>query len=194
MADITASNPEPVTAIRVVDTTEANPIKLSLEAALEQLRAANELLQRQKADAERDRELFRDLYNKASSHASQVSKDNEELLERVTIAEGQVKDGVTMIRKTYADRVANLELEVSRLRKMNTIMARKDAMTDGEILRRKAAEEEESRGENQRLRAELAQLRMDYNRVEGLLEQLEEEEPEHSSEQAEELQGTEGLW
>ena len=191
MTDVLNSAPEQ--AIQVAEVAPLAPAKPSLEAALEQLRATNELLQRRKADAERDRELFRDLYNKASSHASEVSKENEELQERVTIAEGQVKDGIAMIRKTYEERVANLVAENCRLRNTNAIMLKKEVMTDGADIRRRAAEGEELMGENQKLRAELAQLRMDYHRMERLVEQLGQGESEPLSEQEEMLRDTAGV-
>ena len=41
------------------------------EQTLAQLRATNEELQRRRAEAEKDRDLFRDLYSKASAHASE---------------------------------------------------------------------------------------------------------------------------
>lgn len=193
MTDILTPAPEQASTTQVVETADSTPAKPSLEAALEQLRATNELLQRRKVDAERDRELFRDLYNKASSHASEVSKENEELQERVTIAEGQVKDGIAMIRKTYEERVANLVAENSRLKKTNAIMLKKEVMTDGADIRRRAAEGEELMGENQKLRAELAQLRMDYNRMERLVEQLGQGELEQLSEQEEISRDTAGV-
>ena len=161
------------------------PDPSSLEAVVSNLRSANEELQRRRADAEKDRELFRDLYNKASLHASEVSKENNELLERVSIAETQVREGLTMIRQTYDVRVRTLEEEVERLRGLHAVLAVRDAKMQGDDIRRRAAEEGDLRVENQRLRAELAQLRLDYHRMERVVEQLgvqemeefEEEEP-----------------
>ncbi|KAI0697804.1 hypothetical protein BC835DRAFT_1232553, partial [Cytidiella melzeri] len=142
------------------------------ENTIAQLRAANEQLQRRKEDAERDSELFRDLYNKASSHASQVSRENEELLERVTIAEGQARDGVSMVKRMSEERVAKLQGELAQLRGLNAVLTAKDVKSNGDHLRRRAAEQVELQVENQRLRSELAELRIDYDRMEGLLEQL----------------------
>ena len=48
--------------------------------------------------------------------------------------------------------------------------------------------------ENQRLRAELAELRTDYDRMEGLLEQLGEGELGQLSEQEEELRDKAGVF
>jgi ABC-type Na+ efflux pump permease subunit len=152
------------------------PVFQGHEITIAQLRTANEELQRRKADAEKDRELFRDLYNRASAHASDVSKENAELLERTTLAESRVRDGLTMIRQTYEGRVLKLQDEVDRLTKLNAILTVKDLKTNADDVRRRAAEEVNLRADNQRLRAELAELRLDYDRMEMLLGQLGEEE------------------
>lgn len=178
----------------VAKTTETVVVRQDWEVALEQLRATNEVLQRRKADAERDRELFRDMYSKASAHVSEVAKENEELLERATLAEGQVRDGLAMTKKTYEERVARLQGEVARLQGLNTILTARDVKMQGDELRRWAAEGVELKEENQRLRAELAELRMDYDRMEGLLEQLGEGELEALGEQEEELRDKAGVY
>ncbi|KIP02351.1 hypothetical protein PHLGIDRAFT_130780 [Phlebiopsis gigantea 11061_1 CR5-6] len=173
---------------------QASPPSLSTqaewEAALKHLRAANEDLQRRKVDAEKDRELFRDLYNKASAHASEVTKENNELIERAALAEGQVKEGIVMIRETYEVRVRKQAEEIKRLEGLNSILTARDTQTKGDDIRRRAAEEEGLRDDNQRLRAELAQLRMDYNRMERVLEQLGEQELEDPSEEEEDIKQT----
>ena len=182
-----------ITSPPEVQTTQASQPSLSTqaewEAALKQLRATNEDLQRRKADAEKDRELFRDLYNKASAHASDVTKENNELLERAALAEGQVKEGIVMIRETYELRVRKQAEEIKKLEGLNAILTARDVQTQGESIRRRAAEEEGLRNENQRLRAEMAQLRMDYNRMERLLEQLGEQELEDLDEEEDGVTG-----
>ena len=80
------------------------------EVQLLELRAENAELQRRHADAEKDRDLFRDLYGKASAHASAVSAENNELSERAALAEGQAREGVAMLKATYEERVRLLEL------------------------------------------------------------------------------------
>ncbi|KAI0339112.1 hypothetical protein BDW22DRAFT_1336687 [Trametopsis cervina] len=170
-----------------VAETETVVVKPDWEGTLDQLRATNEQLQKRKADAERDRDLFRDLYSKASTHASQVSKENEELIERTTIAEGQARDGIAMVKKMYEGRVALLESEIAQLRGLNAVLMAKDFKTNGDDLRRRAAEEREVRAQNQELWIQLSDLRMDYDRMEGLLEQLGEEELGQLGEQEREL-------
>ncbi|KAI0742876.1 hypothetical protein C8Q80DRAFT_1273469 [Daedaleopsis nitida] len=130
------------------------------EQKLAQLRATNEELQRRRADAEKDRDLFRDLYGKASAHASAVSAENNELAERAALAEGQARDGVAMLKATYDER--------------------RDARMDDEI-RRRAALEPELRVENEQLRGRLAALEEDYTRLEGLLEGMTRAQVEETS-------------
>ena len=173
--------------VAVPDQTAPLPVPPEWELTLAQLRAANEELQRRRADAEKDRELFRELYNRASAHAGDVARENSELLERAALAEGQVRDGLAMVRGTYDARVRRLEDEVDRLAKLNALLVAKDARTDADDLRRRAAEEANLRVDNQRLRAELAELRLDYGRVARLLEELGEKELEQLSEQEEEI-------
>ena len=172
------------------EATEPPPIPkpaTDWEITISQLRATNDELQRRKADAEKDRELFREMYNRASAHASEVSKENGELLERATLAESQVREGLSMMRQTYDGRIRRLQDEVDRLTKLNAILTAKDVKTNGDDIRRRAAEEVNLRADNQRLRAELAELRLDYTRMERLLEQLGEKELESLSEQEEEI-------
>ena len=115
---------------------------------------------------------FRDLYNKASAHASEVTKENNSLSERVSIAEGQVKDGLAMVRSTYTAHVRALEDELVRVRGLNEVLTARDVKMQGDELRKRAGEEADLRTENQRLRAQLAELRLDYHRMERLVEQL----------------------
>ncbi|TCD68572.1 hypothetical protein EIP91_010497 [Steccherinum ochraceum] len=160
------------------------------QAQLVQLRSANELLQRQKADAEKDRELFRDMYSKASTHAGEVIKENNALEERATVLETQVRDGITMIRSTYEVRVAKLEEEVKRWRGMYEMLQTRDERANGEELRQKAAMEGQLRLENAALREDMELLRDDYEKMEKVLEQLGEQELEQFGEQEEELKHT----
>ncbi|CAL1698270.1 unnamed protein product [Somion occarium] len=153
-------------------TADPKPeIKPDSDLALDQLRAANEELQRRKVDAEKDRELFRELYGKASAHVSEVSKENNELHERVSLLEGKVKDGLQLIRGTYESRVRLLEEEVKKWKGMYEILMARDRKMQGDELRRRAAVEPELRAENVKLREELEILTEDYEKMEKELEE-----------------------
>ncbi|OSD00038.1 hypothetical protein PYCCODRAFT_1414948 [Trametes coccinea BRFM310] len=157
------------------------------ELKLAQLRAENEDLQRRKAEAEKDRDLFRDLYGKASAHASEVSAENNALLERAELAEGQVRDGLAMVRATFEARVRRAEEDAARWKAQYRLLCERDARTDDEV-RRRAALEPELAAENARLREQLENLEEDYRRLEGLLEGLTKEEVEETEEIAETAQ------
>lgn len=169
-------------------TSALTPSDTSLELALIQLRGSNAELQRRKDDAEKDRELFRDLYSKASAHASEVTKENNALSERVSVAEGQVRDGLAMARSTYTAHVSALEDELVRVRGLNAVLTARDIKMQGDDVRRRAGEEADLRAENQRLRAQLAELRLDYHRMERLVEQLGTRELEEVEEQEPKVQ------
>ena len=139
------------------------------EQMLAQLRAENEDLRRRRTDAEKDRDLFRDLYSKASAHASEVTKENNELAERAALAEAQARDGVSMIKATFEERVRLLEQEVERWKGQVHVLTERDGRMDDEI-RRRAALEPELRAENARLKEQLDHLEEDYGRMERLLE------------------------
>ncbi|KAI0673135.1 hypothetical protein C8Q78DRAFT_701859 [Trametes maxima] len=150
------------------------------ELKLSQLRAANEELQRRKAEAEKDRDLFRDLYGKASSHASEVSKENNQLLERAELAEGQARDGLAMIKATYEERVRRTEQDAARWKAQYKLITERDSRVDDE-LRRRAALEPELRAEVQRLREKLQNLEEDYKRMESTLEGLTRDQVEETA-------------
>ena len=139
------------------------------EQKLAQLRATNEELQRRRAEAEKDRDLFRELYSKASAHASEVSKENEELTDRAALAESQARDGVAMIRATYQERVRLLEQDVARWKGQCEVLTARDARMNDE-LRRRAALEPELQAENLRLQEQMYNLETDIRRMEMLLD------------------------
>jgi len=164
--------------------------KTEEELTLDQLRTTNEELQRRRADAEKDKELFRELYGKASAHVSEVTKENNELLDRVAVLETQVSDGLTMIRNTYSEHVKKLQEEVEKWKQLHDVLATRDARTNGEEIRRRAAAERELREENQRLRQDLELLRVDYERMETVFEQFGEEELSQLPAQEEDIKQT----
>lgn len=168
----------------------SNALPDDWQAQVTQLRSANELLQRQKADAEKDRELFRDMYSKASAHAGEVIKENNALEERATVLETQVHDGIMMIKSTYEIRVAKLEEEVKKWRGMYEVLQVRDERANGAEIRRKAAMEGQLRSENAALREDMDLLRDDYERMEKVLEHFGEQELEQFGEQEEELKHT----
>lgn len=168
-----------------------------LETTLTDLRTANASLAQRATDAERDRALFLDLYNKASSHASSLSSANASLTSQLSVARSQLSDGLAMIKRTFQSRIEVLETENKRLRKTADILARRDALSGegekGDEVRKRANEAQELKAENMRLREELERLRVDYERLEGVLEQFGEGELEGLGEVEEELRERAGV-
>ncbi|KAI1787338.1 hypothetical protein LXA43DRAFT_714426 [Ganoderma leucocontextum] len=150
------------------------------EQKLAQLRAVNGDLQRRKAESEKDRDLFRDLYSKASMHASEVSKENNELTERAALAETQARDGIVMVKATYEERIRLLEQEVERWKRQVQVLTERDRRMNDE-LRRRAALEPELRTENMCLMEQLDGLE-NYRRMEGTLEGLARQQVEETRE------------
>ncbi|KZT64193.1 hypothetical protein DAEQUDRAFT_815149 [Daedalea quercina L-15889] len=144
---------------------------------IEQLQAVNEELRRKKLDAEKDRDLFREMYSKASMHVSEVTKENNELLERTERAEGQVKEGLQMVKGTYEERVRTLEAEVEKWKGQAALLTARDRRTlEKEEYRKRAAMEPELREDNERLKEELQKLQEDYNQLAATLVQIGEQE------------------
>ena len=150
------------------------------EQTLAQLRAENEDLRRRRTDAEKDRDLFRDLYGKASAHATAVTTENNELAERGALAEGQARDGVALVRATYDARVRALEQDVARWRGQAQVLAARDARSDDDV-RRRAALEPELRAENERLNEQLRMLEEDYRNLEALFDSLAKQQNEETA-------------
>ncbi|KAI8990385.1 hypothetical protein BD414DRAFT_483456 [Trametes punicea] len=176
------SNETPTSQVDGTAPVPAGPSEW--EVKLAQLRAENEELQRRKAEAEKDRDLFRDLYGKASAHASEVAKENNELLERAELAEGQARDGLAMIKATFEERVRRAEEEAARWKAQYQFLVERDSRTDDEI-RRRAALEPELRAEVARLREQLGNIEEDYRRLESVLESFTREQVEETEEIAE---------
>lgn len=148
-----------------------------MQVMMEQLRLVNEELQHKKLDAEKDRDFFKDQYSKASAHVSEVSRENNELLERAALAEGQIHNGLAMIKATYEERINRLEAEVLKWKGLCQVLTSRDSRVDDDV-RRRAAVEPELREENARLREKLTKLSQDYHKMESVLEELAEQERE----------------
>ena len=99
---------------------------------------------RDKVSAERDRELFREHYMKASAFVSSIRDENADLEKQMKIATDQAKSGVSLIKSTFKLRIQSLERDVHAWRRMTEFLVEKDKRTNDDI-RRRAAEEPELR-------------------------------------------------
>ncbi|KAI0756801.1 hypothetical protein C8Q80DRAFT_57114 [Daedaleopsis nitida] len=121
--------------------------------------------------AEEKRDLFQKLYSDASTHAQRLARENTELEERATRAEGQVKDGLQMVRATSAQQVKALQAEVGKWKGMYQVGAERDMRTDDEV-RRRAALEPGLQEENARLRVDLQIANREVADLKAIIEQL----------------------
>jgi hypothetical protein len=144
--------------------------KAAWEAERTQLLAQVESATSKKADAERDREFFREQYARASGFVASVRDENQELEKRIKIAEEQTQTGVGLIKATFELRVKTLEEDAKSWRKMAEFLIEKDQRTENDELRRRAAEEPELRARCER---QEGALEADEDRIELLEAQLE---------------------
>lgn len=98
-----------------------------------------------RADAEKDRDFFREQYAQASGFVSQVRDENKELLLRVEVAEAQTARGVALVRATFDERVRVLEADVKSWRRMAEFLIEKDKKSNNAEICQRAAEAVELR-------------------------------------------------
>lgn len=122
---------------------------------------------RQKADAEKDRDFFREQYAQASGFVGQVRDENKDLEKKAAIAEEQAKTGVAGIKMMFEARVKMLEDDLKAWRQTAQFMIEKDKRTNDDI-RRRAAEEPE-------LRARCVRQEVALEEMGERMEELEEE-------------------
>ncbi|KAI0778388.1 hypothetical protein BD413DRAFT_508860 [Trametes elegans] len=138
------------------------------------LEGATQEWERRLKYAESDRDLFKDLYSEASTHASRLAKENAELEERARLAEGQVQDGLAMIRGTFEQQARRLREEAERWQAQYKLLRTRDERTDDEV-RARAALEPQLRAENERLRGEAEILRGDMEKMASIIAQMSDE-------------------
>ena len=107
---------------------------------------------------EDDRDLFRKLYDDASTHAQRLARENAELEEGRQRAEGRAQTGVAIVKATFTTQVVALTAEVERLTALVKVLTDKDARTNDEV-RARAAREPELQEENALLRRENMEMR-----------------------------------
>ncbi|OCH94697.1 hypothetical protein OBBRIDRAFT_831529 [Obba rivulosa] len=151
--------------------------KARAEAANQEQQKIIEDLQRRKHDAESDRDLFKELYDKASAHASEVGEQKTQLQRELSVASGQVTDGLTMIKRMYVGRMQKLQEELVQWKGLCKVLTDKDERTDDEV-RRRAAEEPILREENAELREAVEDLQENVARLQTRIQELTQVVPE----------------
>ena len=115
-------------------------------------------LQASKQDAEKDRDMFREYYGKASAHVSEMKAKDSALEEELTVAKSQLSEGLSLLKGMYEERIKRTQVEVEKWKSLCKLLTEKDERTNDEV-RRRAAEAPELQEEVERLRLELAELR-----------------------------------
>ncbi len=127
-------------------------------ALAERLRKTSQDYEGRVKTIEDDRDLFRKLYDDASTHAQRLARENAELEEGRQRAEERAQTGVAMVKATFTAHVAALSAEVERLTGLVKVLTDKDERTNDEV-RARAAREPELREENAELRRENMEMR-----------------------------------
>lgn len=176
LANSEARNDQLVAQVADLQQTLAQE-RSRMESAHQEQMSAIQDLQRRKADAESDRDLFKDLYDKASAHASEVGARKTQLERELGVASSQVTDGLTMVKRMYEGRTQKLQEEVERWKGLCKVLSDKDERTNDEI-RRRAAQEPRLREENAALRDEVEELKEEVRRLQNTIQRLADVESE----------------
>ncbi|CCM03115.1 uncharacterized protein FIBRA_05236 [Fibroporia radiculosa] len=129
-----------------------------METKVDTLKTSVDKLRHAQESAEKERELFREFYRKASAHASEVGTEKAELERQHNVTTGQLKEGLPMLKSMYEDRLKKLQEELDKWKAQCKVLTDKDERTNDDV-RRKAALEAVLRDENESLKLELEQLR-----------------------------------
>lgn len=119
--------------------------------------------------AEEDRDLYKKLFDDASSNAQRLAQENRALEERAVRAEGQVAQGLAMLRGAHEAQVEKLQVKVEELKALCKVLTEKDVRTNDDV-RRRAALMPTLQEENVQLRVDLQTARREIGKLKELLE------------------------
>ncbi|KAF9814499.1 hypothetical protein IEO21_05050 [Rhodonia placenta] len=154
--------------------------KVEMEQAMEAQQEALRRLQSQKEDAEKEREIFREYYGKASAHASEVATERNELERQLKLTMGQLKEGLPMLKGMYEERIRRLEAELEKWKTLCKVLTDKDERTNDDV-RRRAALALTLQEENTRLKEEWQELRHAASKMDDDLRSLAERTSQHTA-------------
>ncbi|KZV64233.1 hypothetical protein PENSPDRAFT_564702, partial [Peniophora sp. CONT] len=127
--------------------------------------------QERTAAAQRDVDFYRGQYEQASTFVKETRAENDLLVERTEIAEGQARDGVQLIRAEAVVQQKALSDEITRLRTTNDILVERARRTDDDI-RERAALEPEWRRQVRKLKKQVEVAEEEVERLEGVVAKL----------------------
>jgi chromosome segregation ATPase len=102
----------------------------------ESLTAEVKLIKIARDDAEKNSQLFRELYGKASAFTDELRNENSTLSARAVLAERQASEGVALCRATYEARVRKLTDELKKATIRFNLIEAQAQRTDDDVRRR----------------------------------------------------------
>ncbi|KXN92050.1 hypothetical protein AN958_10037 [Leucoagaricus sp. SymC.cos] len=113
--------------------------------------------------AEKNAEVFKDQYLRASAYTADIRATNAELQERAEVAESQANTGIASIRSMYEIRIKQLEDETTYHKRVAVFLMEQAQRTQDEDIRRRAAEHPE-------LERKIGEMEEKFGEMEGLLD------------------------
>ncbi|OSX67279.1 hypothetical protein POSPLADRAFT_1176054 [Postia placenta MAD-698-R-SB12] len=154
--------------------------KVEMEQAMEAQQEALRRLQSQKEDTEKEREIFREYYGKASAHASEVATEKNELERQLKLTMSQLKEGLPMLKGMYEERIRRIEAELEKWKTLCKVLTDKDERTNDDV-RRRAALALTLQEENTRLKEEWQEIRHAASKMDDDLRSLAERTSQHTA-------------
>jgi len=129
--------------------------------------------QNRTAFAEKNAEVFREQYLRASSFVDDLRAQNMELQERAEVAESQASTGIANVRTMYEARVQQLEEETEYHKRVTTFLIEQSQRTQDDEIRRRAAEHLELEGRCTELETKNSHLEDMFERARSMIDVLE---------------------
>ena len=133
----------PTSRIEIVDISSADNELTDALQQLDELRHEREsltaevkLIKITRDDAEKNAQIFRELYGKASSFTDELRAENKMLLTRAVTAERQVSEGIALCRQTYETRIRKLTDELNKVTVRAKLIEAQAQRTDDDVRRR----------------------------------------------------------
>ena len=158
---------EPPMSVADGDVDKVQSLKEELSAIRDErdgLLAENRLLGISKREAEKDVEVLRVTYARASAYTDELRNENADLKARLSLAEGQVANGIKLVRAQFEERVRRTSEEVDKLRTLVRILEEKDRRT-GDDVRKKSSLVAEKEGEIEKEKQAYRELKKDVNTI-----------------------------
>ncbi|KAI0719991.1 hypothetical protein C8T65DRAFT_634525 [Cerioporus squamosus] len=172
-ADLAAARKHVTALEQELASTQAKLSRAAIDATTlsERLQTTIQTWTARVRSAEEDRDLYKKLFDDASTNAQRLARENRALEERAVLAEGQVEQGLAMVRGVHQEQVQKLQKEVERWKGLCRILTEKDERTNDDV-RRRASLMPTLHEENVRLRMDLQTARREIEKLKELMEDM----------------------